>query len=332
MIHAAAHWQTTDSGLVQCNLCPANCTLKEGQHGICRSRYSHHGHLVTDNYGELVTVAVDPIEKKPLYHFYPGSMILSTGANCCNLGCRHCQNWSISQVTTRTTYCPPEQLAHLAEEHDSIGVAFTYTEPMVWFEYICDTAPLLRAQNKKVVLVSNGYINPEPLAELLPFIDAANIDLKGMRPRFYARICKGRLDPVLDTIRAMAGAGIHLEITNLVIPGYNDSDEDLQLLIDFVASVDTRIPLHFSAYHPDYKLQAPPTPHETLQRAFDMARKSLAYPFVGNAYIRGTSDTHCPSCGTILIERSGFGCRIGGLEAGKCTLCGAETRIRHQAK
>lgn len=327
MIRPAAYWEKTQSGLVRCLLCPANCRLKEGQHGICRSRYNRHGELVSDNYGELVTLAVDPIEKKPLYHFYPGSTILSTGANCCNLGCRHCQNWSISQVRTRTTYCPPEQLALLAHEHDSVGVAFTYTEPMVWFEYIRDTAPLLSENGKKVVLVSNGYINPAPLAELIPLVDAANIDLKGMRPEFYRRICRGKLEPVLDTIRAMSEAGVHLEITNLVIPGYNDSDRDFGALIDFIVSVNPRVPLHFSAYHPDYKFDAPPTPKDTLRRAFDLARKSLAYVFVGNLSVEGTSDSHCPLCGAVLIERSGFRARKRSLRAGRCLECGAETGI-----
>ncbi|MBD3403292.1 AmmeMemoRadiSam system radical SAM enzyme [candidate division GN15 bacterium] len=327
MIKDVVWYETTDSDRVRCTLCPAYCRLAEGQHGICRSRYNLEGRVVTDNYGELVTVAVDPIEKKPLYHFYPGTNILSTGPNCCNLGCRHCQNWSISQTKTRTTFCPPEQLAALAEEHDSIGVAFTYTEPMMWYEYILDVAPLLREAGKKVVLVSNGYLNPEPLAELVPLVDAANIDLKGMRPDFYRKVCKSKLEPVLETIRIMAAAGVHLEITNLMIPGENDSDDDLQDLIDFVASVDKRTPLHFSAYHPDYQLKNPPTPPETMQKAYDMASEKLEYVFVGNMSLPGTADSHCPSCGELLIERHGFRPRIRSLQAGQCLACGAATGI-----
>lgn len=327
MIRPAVHWETVSPGVIRCTLCPAFCRLKDGVHGICDSRYNLDGRLVTDNYGEVVTIAVDPIEKKPLYHFHPGSTILSTGANCCNLSCRHCQNWSISQVRTRTTFCSPEQLAMLAREHHSIGVAFTYTEPMIWFEYIRDTAPKIREHGRKVVLVSNGYINPEPLSELIPLVDAANIDLKGMRPEFYRRVCKGKLEPVLDTIRLLAHSSVHLEVTNLIIPGLNDSDKDLRELIDFIAAINPQVPLHFSAYHPDYKMEAPATPSETLTRAHAMARRKLAYVFVGNALIEGASDSLCPSCGAVLIKRTGFRAKRQALEAGRCSVCNAETGI-----
>jgi pyruvate formate lyase activating enzyme len=320
-------YEALDSGRIQCTLCPADCRLKEGQRGICRSRFNENGQLYTDNYGELVTLAIDPIEKKPLYHFHPGTDILSTGPNCCNLQCRHCQNWSISQERFPTSYCSPEQLVMLAGRDGSIGVAFTYTEPMMWFEYIRDTAPLLQEHGYRVVLVTNAYIHAGPLAELLRHIDAANVDLKGMRPEFYRRVCKGKLQPVLDNIQAIRDHGVHLEVTNLVIPGYNDSEDDLNALVDFVASVSPRIPLHFSAYHPDYKLNAPPTAPQTIARALAIGREKLDYCFAGNIYIAGGSESICPACGHVLIERSGRAARITGLLESRCASCGEETGV-----
>ena len=327
MKHPAAFAEILDDNVVRCHLCPANCRIKPGHAGICRARFNDNGTLLTDNYGELVTIAVDPIEKKPLYHFYPGSQILSTGPNCCNLACRHCQNWTISQTKVSTSFCAPERLVELAIDHRTLGVAFTYTEPMIWFEYIRDVAPGLRRAGQKVVLVSNGYINPEPLAELAPLIDAANIDLKGIRPEFYRRVCKGTIEPILHTIRYLHEQGVHLEITNLVIPGENDSPEDLRGLIDFVASVSSRIPLHFSAYHPDYQMNNPATPVETLRQAQAMASTKLAYTFLGNVRVPGAGDSICPDCGHVLVERHGWKPDLTGLDNGRCRHCGAQTGI-----
>ncbi|HUV30125.1 MAG TPA: AmmeMemoRadiSam system radical SAM enzyme [Acidobacteriota bacterium] len=329
MLKAAAYFDKLDDGKVMCRLCPADCRLSEGQRGICRSRFNQGGELVTDNYGELVTLAVDPIEKKPLYHFYPGSMILSTGPNCCNLGCMHCQNWTISQKAAATVYFSPDRLLETTLSHDSIGVAFTYTEPMVWFEYLLDTAPLLRDEGLKVVLVTNGYINPEPLQELLPLVDAMNIDLKSMRERFYRHICKGRLAPVLENIRRVAQSGTHLEITNLIIPGENDSQEDLTDLIEFVASISDMIPVHFSAYRPDYKLDHASTPPETLLRAAKLAASRLKYVYLGNVWLREGTDTVCPQCGSLLVERSGFRATVIGLRGSRCAACNFDTGIRN---
>ena len=328
MIKEVPYYEKTETEALVCRLCPAECRLTPGKRGICRSRYQDDGKIVTDNYGELVTVAVDPIEKKPLYHFYPGTQILSTGANCCNLACRHCQNWTISQEKAPTSYCPPENLPSIARDHESIGVAFTYTEPLMWYEYIMDTAPLLKQAGLKVVLVSNGYINPEPLEELLPYVDAANIDLKGMRPEFYKRVCKGRLEPILDNLKRMAGSDVHLEITNLIIPDENDSEDEIRQLIDFVAELGKNVPLHFSAYHPDYQMDRPGTPAVTLRRAYDMAREKLNHVFIGNMRIPGFSDSFCPNCGVTLVERSGFRPEIKNLRGGECTACGAQTGIR----
>lgn len=328
MIRTAAYWDKLDGGKVICRLCPADCLLTEGKHGICRCRFNRGGELVTDNYGELVTLALDPIEKKPLYHYYPGSQILSTGPNCCNLGCMHCQNWTISQEPAGTTFVSPERLAELAQEHNSIGAAFTYTEPMVWFEYIMETAPLLKASGQKVVLVTNGYINPKPLEELLEVVDAMNIDLKGIRREFYLRICKGKVEPVLETIRRVAASRVHLELTNLIIPGENDSKKDIHDLIEFVASVSDSIPLHFSAYHPDYQLDRPVTPTSTLLWVYNEARERLNFVYIGNVVTEAGWNTDCPKCGNHLIRRFGYRINFVGLDGTKCGKCGFETGIK----
>jgi len=323
----AAFFETLTDGAVRCRLCPADCRLVEGRRGLCRNRYNRGGKLYSDNYGEAVTLAIDPIEKKPLYHFYPGSDILSTGPNGCNLACAHCQNWGISQRPAATRFISPGDLAELAGQEGSIGVAFTYTEPLIWYEYLIDTAPLLRESGLKVVLVSNGYISREPLERLLPLIDAVNVDLKSIRHRFYARVCKGKIEPILNNIRAFHASGVHLELTNLLIPGLNDSDDDIRELVDFVASVSDLIPLHLSAYHPNYKMDAPATSSDTLIRARDIAAARLKHVFVGNMYLPGSSDSRCPSCGHLLVERSGYRTIVSGLDGSRCEKCGSETGI-----
>ncbi|MEA2030623.1 MAG: AmmeMemoRadiSam system radical SAM enzyme [candidate division Zixibacteria bacterium] len=327
MIKKAAFAKELGDGKVQCLLCPAKCRLTPEKKGICTSRYNQKGTLVTDNYGELISLSVDPIEKKPLYHFYPGSTILSTGPNYCNMGCVYCQNWSISQKKAPTRYLSPEDLVQAAIDSKSIGVAFTYTEPVIWYEYIMDTAPLLQQAGLKAVLISNGYINPEPLDKLLEYIDAVNIDLKSIRPEFYRKICKSKLEPVQHSIKKIAEAGVHLEITNLIIPTLNDSDNDLNDLFDFVASVSELIPLHLSAYYPSYRLHIPATPAETMLRAWKLAKKRLKYVYVGNLMLAGTSNTYCPNCGTLLVSRSGYTTEVLAANEGKCSECGIETGI-----
>jgi len=327
MIKEALYFDQLDQGVVRCRLCPAECRLSEGKYGLCQSRKNHLGQLVTENYGELVTLALDPIEKKPLYHFYPGSMILSTGANGCNLKCENCQNWSISQQKAKTNYCSPEQLVAAALANDSIGVAFTYTEPFIWYEYILDTAPLLREAGLKTVLVSNGYINREPLEKIIEYIDAINVDLKGIQAEFYKKICHGQIEPILENLKLISQSDTHLEITNLIIPELNDSEEDINRLVDFIASLSDAIPLHFSAYHPDFKMNQPATPEQTLLKAKNIAIKKLKFVYLGNIMISGMSDTICPGCNTVLIERNGFSPKIFGLEQGKCSDCGFLTGI-----
>jgi pyruvate formate lyase activating enzyme len=323
----AAYWTKLDGNKVKCTLCPADCLLTDGKIGICGSRFNKGGKLMTDNFGQLVSACYDPIEKKPLYHFYPGATIFSTGANGCNFNCDNCQNWEISQTKVPTRFVSPEDLTELAAKNDSIGVAYTYTEPLIWFEYIMKAGRLIKEKGLKNVLVTNGYINPEPLEELLPLIDAANIDLKAMKPKFYKKVCKGRLEPVLKNIKRFFEAGVKIEITNLVITDLNDSHDDFEQLTDFVAGLSRQIPLHFSAYYPTYKMQRPPTPIESLLTAFDIASKKLDFVYLGNVSLPDKSDTFCPSCRTILIRRHGYTTEIVNLKQGKCGECGRETGI-----
>ena len=328
MMHTAAWWRPLDNGQVACDLCPIACRLREGQTGPCATRANHEGTMVPLHYGRIVSSAIDPIEKKPLYHFHPGSPILSVAAPGCNLHCMFCQNWNISQNgEARTLKTSPTDLVAMAQAEESVGIAFTYSEPLVWYEFVKDTAGIVREKGLKNVLVTNGYLNPEPLAELLPLIDAANIDLKSMDDVFYRKICKARLEPVLASIRQFREAGVHLEITNLLIPGHNDRDDQITALVDFVAGLDQDIPLHFSAYHPAWKLNAQPTPPATLQRARELAAGKLKYVYLGNTNSSEGRDTVCPDCGTVVVERSGYR-GVGKLTDGdRCPGCGARIPV-----
>jgi pyruvate formate lyase activating enzyme len=329
MIIKGAHYRKLPNNKVQCLLCPAECILVEGKIGICGSRFNRNGELFADNYGELVTACYDPIEKKPLYHFFPGSVIFSTGANGCNLSCDNCQNWEISQKKVETQYVAPEDLIGFTPRHGSIGIAYTYTEPLIWFEYIMAAGRLIKEAGLKNVLVTNGYINPGPLTELLPLIDAANIDLKGMKPQFYKTVCKGKLEPVLENIRQFHSAGIHIELTNLVITDLNDSDGDFEELTDFIAGISKEIPLHFSAYYPTFKMKKPPTSIVRLLRAYEIASAKLDYVYLGNVNIPDKSDTFCPECKTKLIGRRGYNVEILDLEGNYCRNCRRKIHIYH---
>lgn len=321
---AARHYGVLESGKLECRLCPAYCKLAEGKIGICQGRQNVDGVLYATNYGRTVSVAVDPIEKKPLYHFYPGAPILSVGPNGCNFRCKNCQNWSISQAEQPTRYVSPQDLVEAALSAESIGIAYTYTEPLIWWEYIYDTALIARERDLKTVLVSNGYINEEPWRELVPLVDAVNIDVKSMRPEFYRKVCKGKLEPVLRTAEIAAEHGVRLEITNLVITNLNDSDDDIRKLVDWIAGIDRHIPLHFSRYFPQYQMDEPATPTATLMRALEIAREKLDYAYLGNIEVPGASDTRCPECGHLLVERSFYRVRVTGISEGRCQKCKRE--------
>ncbi len=265
-------------------LVPHCCQIVNGRTGQCRTRLNEDGQLFSLNYAEISSIALDPIEKKPLYHFFPGKMILSVGTWGCNFHCRFCQNWEIAQGAPPTVNISPERLAELAVEQGptNIGVAYTYSEPVVWFEYITDAAKAVRERGLKNVLVTNGFINSGPLQELLPLIDAMNIDVKAFRAPFYDEICAGELEAVKRTVETAAAQCCHVEVTTLVIPGLNDGVDEIGDLAGWLASINPQIPLHLSRYFPRYRMKQPPTPVETMLQVRDVARQYLEYVFLGN--------------------------------------------------
>ena len=319
------YYEKLPGNRVRCHLCPAECAISPGRLGICRLRKNYDGVLIAEAYGQLVSLALDPIEKKPLYHFKPGRPILSTDANGCNFRCPFCQNWTISQDQVPTEYYSPEKLVSISGRGGSIGIAFTYTEPLVWFEYVYDCARLLKEQGKAVVLVSNGYIAEQPARELLPMVDAANIDLKSASPEFYKKVCMGNLDDVVRSINLALEYGVKVELTNLIIPKGNDSEKDLKDIVDLVAGIDPLIPYHISRYFPHYKYRQPATSVETLEKAVTIARQKLAYVYPGN-YI-SESDTKCPGCGLVLIKRSGFEAELPHGRITSCPGCGRNVDV-----
>ncbi len=322
----AEFWHKEQNQSVRCDLCPHHCLIMDGKHGLCRVRVNRNGVLYSGEYGKVVSFAVDPIEKKPLYHFYPGSDILSVGVNGCNLMCKFCQNWQISQEKTATRYVSPQDMINLAKKYNSFAIAYTYTEPTIWYEYIMDCFVLAHENGIKNVLVTNGYLNKEPLMRLAPLTDAMNIDLKSMDDEFYRNICGGSLEPVLEFIEYSAKI-THIELTNLIIPTLNDSDELLNKLVSWVASVNPEIPIHFSAYYPQYKMKIPPTSAETLERAYKIASKHLKYVYIGNLMTDYGSNTYCPKCNNLLIKRNGYKIDTTGLFADRCDKCKTEIPI-----
>lgn len=324
-MYEASYWHSTTDSAVVCDLCPTGCTLRAGRDGPCRTRGNREGRMVALSYGRVVASGLDPMEKKPLYHFLPGAPILSIAAAGCSLHCEFCQNWRLSQTTEAVGEAmTPEAVVALARRHRSVGIAYTYSEPLVWFEFVRDTARLAREAGLVNVIISNGYINPEPLADLIPWLDAANIDLKCMDERFYREICKGHLEPVLHTLAALHAGSVHLEITNLVIPGHNDSDEQIRRLRDHVADLSPQIPLHLSAYRPAWCFDAPPTPPETLERAARQCAEKLHHVYVGNVDLPHWNDTRCPECGEVVIRRRGYTVECH-LASARCPTC--QTRL-----
>ncbi|MDN5326080.1 MAG: pyruvate formate lyase activating enzyme [Moorella sp. (in: firmicutes)] len=324
----AAYYVKLPGEKVECRLCPHTCVIAPGKRGVCRVRENREGRLITRNYGRCSSLALDPIEKKPLYHFYPGSLILSAGTVGCNFSCDFCQNWEIARQESETAVISPDDLVRKAREVHSPGIAYTYSEPLVWFEFVLATAQLARNAGLKNVMVTNGFIRPEPLKELLPWIDAWNIDVKGFSLEFYRKVVHGDYRPVLQTAAAAVESGSHVEITTLLVTGLNDDSTELEELVKWVATnlgVDT--PLHFSRYFPRYRLEAPPTPLETMRRAREMAREYLHYVYLGNVADPEASNTYCPVCGELVIRRTGYHVSLPGLDGRRCRSCGSELAI-----
>jgi pyruvate formate lyase activating enzyme len=321
----AAFWRPED-GKVRCLLCPHGCLIAEGRTGICRVRQVENGELCLPYYGGITALALDPIEKKPLYHFYPGSRILSLGFASCNLACPFCQNWEISQtIDADMRFVSTETLVSMAKEAGSIGIAFTYSEPLIHFEYVSEVARAARAAGLRTVLVSNGFIQEEPAREILSLMDAANIDLKAFSPETYEQTLKGGLDGVKKFI-SIAASMVHLELTCLLVPGMNDSDEEIDAMSAWIAGIDPEIPFHISAYYPAWKSKIPSTHASGLLRALELAKKRLAYVYSGN--MAGMDDdTRCPACSALLLSRQGYFSQVKGLSEGRCSACGRKIPI-----
>lgn len=322
----ASYFDTAPDGTVHCHLCPHNCSIKIGNVGLCGVRKNRDGVLYSLNYGEISSLALDPVEKKPLYHFYPGSMILSAGSFGCNMFCSFCQNYAISRYREPTTAVEPGELVTMARktaDEGSIGLAFTYNEPSIWYEFVRDTVEKLKENGLKTVLVTNGYLQLKPLQELLPYIDAMNIDVKAFTDGFYHRQCKADLNHVKETVETAVGH-THVEITNLVIPGENDDLAEIEAMARWLAGLSPLIPLHLSRYHPAYQMSKAPTPAALMQRAVHTAHQHLQFVYTGN--ISGIADnTLCPQCGNCLIIRQSYATQIPGITADRCTRCGAPT-------
>lgn len=280
----ALYYTKQEDTSVRCGLCPHHCHIQPGQTGLCRTRFNNNGTLQALNYGQCTSIALDPIEKKPLYHFHPGSTILSLGSWGCNMSCSFCQNWEISQSKPSAETVTPGQIVQFAmqcQPRGNIGVAYTYNEPTVWYEFIRETAPLIHAAGMYNVMVTNGFIETAPLQELLPYIDAWNIDLKAFDPAFYKNICKADFMSVRRTIEIVAPSA-HVEITNLIVPGANDTAQSIREMAQWIAAIDPEIPLHITRYFPRYHMSAPPTPIETLCRFADIAAQYLSHIHIGN--------------------------------------------------
>jgi len=321
----ALYWKPLKNGSVKCELCPHNCSIKRDLTGICGARKNLDGKLFTLNHSKPVSIAIDPIEKKPLFHFLPSSSVLSFGTYGCNLSCANCQNYDISMVRDRQPKqeVPPEKIIEMAIANKCSGIAYTYNEPTIYYEYMLDCAKLAREKGLKNIMVSNGYINKEPLKELCKHIDAANIDLKSMSKEFYKTNCKGKLERVKETLKTLAEQNVWLEITTLIIPTLNDSMEEIEELAKWISEELGRdVPLHLSRFFPLYQLESlPPTPDSTLEAARKVAVKHLNYVYIGNVRKLGTEDTICPICGRVLIMRSGFLVKANAVRENLCTFC-----------
>ncbi len=330
MLHEARYWEPAAEGKVLCTLCPRECRIGEGQKGFCFIRQNERGRLVTTGYGRTTGFAVDPIEKKPLNQFLPGSSVLSFGTAGCNLCCRFCQNWDISKARvdermSEDDWTPP-RVVDLALRTGSQGLAFTYNDPIIWAEYAIDVAKEAHARGLFTVFVTNGYVSRAAREEIFRYMDAANVDLKAFTESFYAQATLSHLAPVLETLEWLAReTQVWVEVTNLMIPGLNDAEDETRALVDWMrAHLGADVPLHFTAFHPDYKMRdRPATPPRTLVRARELARAAgLRYVYTGNVHDREGGTTFCPSCGAKVIERDWFAIRAVRMKGSACAVCG----------
>ena len=329
----AGWWVAQNDGTLRCSLCAHGCCLRDGQRGICGVRMSRKDRIDSLVYGRVIAEHIDPIEKKPIFHMLPGSLSYSIATFGCNFHCLHCQNASISQVPrdmaieNAGVFRGPEEIVTLALAGDCQSLSYTYVEPTVFFEYAYDCCLAASARGLKNVFVSNGYMTKAVVARLAPVLTAINIDLKSFNNDFYKKICGAQLQPVLDTIVLCKDVGIWVEVTTLIIPGLNDSGEELRRIASFLASIDPSIPWHVSGYRPAYRMAAPPTPESTLQKAQRIGLdQGLHYVYTGNRPGAGGEDTRCPSCGFVVISRQGFRVTANRLDSEICPQCATHVK------
>jgi pyruvate formate lyase activating enzyme len=343
-MHEAILYKKLENSKVHCTACKQGCIISPGNTGICGVRQNKDGKLYLLVYGKAISANIDPVEKKPLFHFLPATGVFSLGTVGCNFSCSFCQNWDISQVTkdiknkllkenkskefeaeiSSLGYeLPPEKIVGICEEKNLPSIAYTYNEPTIFIEYAYDTAKLAHKKGIKNVFVTNGYQTEETLKLIKPYVQAMNIDLKSFSDDFYKKICKARLQPVLDTIKLSHELGIWTEITTLLIPTKNDSDAELKKIADFISKIDKDIPWHVTAFHPDYNMDnLPPTTYKTLLKAYGLGKKAgLNYVYTGNVADDDHSNTYCPKCSSLLIRRRGYFVEVQNLENGKCRKC-----------
>ena len=324
------YWHALDDGRVQCDVCPRECKLHEGQRGLCFVRANKDGKIVLTTYGRSSGYCIDPIEKKPLNHFYPGSSVMSFGTAGCNLACKFCQNWDISkskEIDILADQASPEKIARVAKELGCKSVAYTYNDPVIFMEYAIDVAKECRKRDIKSVAVTAGYISPEPRKEFFQYMDAANVDLKAFTEDFYWKITGGHLQPILDTLEYIKHeTDVWLELTTLLIPGHNDSEKEIEQMTQWVVDkLGPDVPMHFTAFHPDWKMRdVPPTPAETLTRAREIAIKNgVRYAYTGNVHDEAGGSTYCHHCGGKLIGRDWYVITEWNLDPhGNCKSCG----------
>jgi pyruvate formate lyase activating enzyme len=317
----ALFYEKLSGNKVKCFLCPHKCVIGEGQTGACIVRRNIGGILYAETYNEITSIAVDPIEKKPLYHFYPGSRILSIGSNGCNMKCFFCQNWTISMQNTDRKRVNPEALKELCLLENSIGIAYTYNEPLIQYEFLRDMFKYISDAGLKNVLVSNGLIEIEPLDLILPTLDAANIDLKCFNEGFYKEM-RGDLRTVKNTIISLIENEIHTEITILIIPDKNDNEDEFANMCNWIANLNVNIPLHISRYFPNYKSSIPPTSINTIKKLYDIGKSILRNVYVGNVIIDDTSSSFCHNCNKKLVDRQGYNTEVF-IKENKCPYCGS---------
>lgn len=319
------------NGDVRCNTCMHRCKLKNEKWGICRVRKNENGVLKVYNYGLVSSIALDPIEKKPFHNFKPNTKVLSFGGISCNFRCLHCQNYEIAFADLNFPYLQelkPEDILEMTKSRNADGVAWTYNEPAIWHEFALDSSKLVKKNGYFVVYVTNGYMTPEAVDQF-DVLDAANVDIKAFSQEFYSKVCKARLDRVLESVEYMHKKGIFLELTYLIIPEENDSKEEIREFCNWVVSLDKRIPVHFSRFHPAYKmLDKQRTPIETIEMAVNIAKDvGIEYVYVGNVWGHKYENTYCPNCGYTLIEREGFYILKIDLDDGRCPNCGYKQNI-----